>query len=195
MSLGLWMTLISTRSRFRSASPRRCATAARFDVCDLRVVLSRLRDPELPVRDPAGGAVRRRQLLGSWFPLRGLTSDDFARPGLAAQDHSTTSGTSRCRRRAGAGGFATSTMLTKNSLPRRDQEAIRADRAGQGPQRAARALRPRVPQRDAARRRRISRRPSSARPVHRRAADRASCSRSTGSGCSAYEARSSATIR
>ena len=47
-------------------------------------------------------------------------------------------------------------------VPRRDQQAVRADRARQGPDRAPRALRPRLPQRHADRHRRLSRRRSSA---------------------------------
>ena len=60
------------------------------------------------------------------------------------------------------GGFAALTMLTKNSLPRRDQQAVRADRARQGPERAPRAVRPRLPQRHADRHRGLSRPRSSA---------------------------------
>ena len=62
-------------------------------------------------------------------------------------------------------------MLTKNSLPRRDQQAICHDRPRQGADRAARALRPRLPQRHAAGDRRLSG-GLHRHPLHRRAADR-----------------------
>ena len=63
------------------------------------------------------------------------------------------------------------TLLTKNSLPRRNPQAICADRARQGLHRAARALRPRLPQRHAAGDRRLSRR-LRRRLLRRLAADR-----------------------
>jgi ABC-type microcin C transport system permease subunit YejB len=40
------------------------------------VIIVGLRDPRLPVRDPAAGAVRGR-LYWQIFPLRGLTSDNW----------------------------------------------------------------------------------------------------------------------
>ena len=62
-----------------------------------------------------------------WFPLRGLVSDDWAQPGPGRHDRSTISGTWCCRSpRWSIGGFASLTMLTKNSLPRGDRQAVRA---------------------------------------------------------------------
>jgi hypothetical protein len=49
----------------------------------------------LPVRDPADRAVRRRIVLQT-FPLRGLTSDNWAELSLVGKI-STISGTWRCR--------------------------------------------------------------------------------------------------
>ena len=59
--MGLWTTLITYRFRSRSASERRCATAA-GSMCGQRRHHRRLCGAGLSVRRPPDGAVRRRQL-------------------------------------------------------------------------------------------------------------------------------------
>ena len=56
----------------------------------------RLRDPELPVRDPADRAVLRRLVLAD-FPAARPDLGQLGRPRLASARSSTISGTSRCR--------------------------------------------------------------------------------------------------
>ena len=96
------------------------------------------------------------------FPLRGLTSDDWAQfpwwqKILDYFWHLTLPIVSM-----GLAAFATMTLLTKNSFLEEIAQAIRADRARQGLLGAAGALRPHLPQRHADRHRRLSRAPSSA---------------------------------
>ena len=103
------------------------------------------------------------------FPLRGLTSDNFAdldwpHKILDYLWHITLPVASLV-----LGSFATSTLADQEFVPRRDPEGLRADGADEGPERAAGALRPRVPQRDADRHRRLSRR------LRRRVLRRARC--------------------
>ena len=93
----------------------------------------RLRHPELPVRDPADRAVRRRQLLrlvpacAGWSPRTGA-----ACPGRRRS--STISGTSTLPVMAhGDRRLRQPDHADQELLPRRDQQAVRADRARQGP--------------------------------------------------------------
>ena len=98
--------------------------------------------------------------FAQWFPLRGLTSDTWALMSWPQRVvdylwHIALPVTALV-----VGGFATSTMLTEELVPGRDQQAVRGHRAGQGALLAARALRPRVPQRHADRGGRLSQRAS-----------------------------------
>ena len=131
---------------------------SRFDVWTQRVIIVGYAIPGflfaiLLVVLFAGGS------FFNWFPLRGLTSDNFAQ---------TAPGPSRSLdylwhlvlplMALVIGSFATMTLLTKNSfLDEIKKQYVMTARA-KGLTRAARALRPCVPQRDADRHRRLSRR-------------------------------------
>jgi microcin C transport system substrate-binding protein len=119
ISLGLWSTLIAYLISIPLGIRKAVRDGTRFDTWTSRRHHRRLRDPGLPVRDPAARAVRRRLLLADLPAAR----PDLGQLGAARWParSSTTSGTSRCRSSPDHRRFATLTLLTKNSLPRRDQ--------------------------------------------------------------------------
>ena len=96
ISLGLWMTLISYAISIPLGIAKAVARRLALRRLDLGAGHLRLRDAELPVRDPAGGAVLRRLVLADLSAARPHLRQ-FRRPRLAAQGFSTISGTSRCR--------------------------------------------------------------------------------------------------
>ncbi len=158
------------RSRFRSASPRRCATA-RASMSGPRPSSSsamRFRafsSPVLLIVLFCGGS------FWQIFPLRGLTSENFAQLSLVGKIadylwHITLPVTAMT-----LGAFATVDLSHQEFLPRRDPQAICADGADEGPDRAARSLWPCLPQRHDDRHRRLSRRLHQ-RLLRRLAADR-----------------------
>ncbi len=111
------------------------------------------------------------------FPLRGLTSENFAQLSLLGKIkdyfwHITLPVTALT-----LGAFATVDLSHQEFLPRRNPQAICADRADEGPERAARALRPCLSQCDDDRGRGISRRVHQC-LLRRLAADRNASSRS-----------------
>ena len=120
----------------------------------------RLRDPELPVRGAADRAVLRRLVLADLSPARPHLRQ-FRRARLAAQDSRLPLAHHAAGDGAGARLLRHLDPAHQEFLPRRDQEVLCPDGADEGPERAARALRARVPQRDADRHRRVSRAPSS----------------------------------
>ena len=84
ISLGLWLTLIRTWSPFRSASARRCNDGSTFDVWTSAVIIIGYAIPSFILAIMlivlfAGGS------YWSWFPLRGLTSDNFEQPAGGAR--------------------------------------------------------------------------------------------------------------
>ena len=117
ISLGLWTTLLIYLISIPLGIAKAVRDGSRFDVVDLDRRDRRQRHPGLPVRAAAGRAVRRRQLLSRWFPLRGLVSDDWAQlswPATRSLDyfwHMALPIVAMV-----IGGFATLTMLTKNSF-------------------------------------------------------------------------------
>src|SRR5690606_11858312 len=122
------------------------------------------------VRHSADRAVRRRQLLrlvpAARAGLRQLARAVLARahPRLFLAHDAAARGAHHWRVRR-------SYHADQELVPRGDQQAVRADRQGQGPERAPGTLRPRVPQCHADRDRRFSER-LHRHPVHRRHADR-----------------------
>ena len=118
------------------------------------------RHPGLPVRASADRAVRRRQLL-QMVPL--------ARPGVRRLEHfrlpAQGPGLFLAHGAADRGHdhrrIRRPHLPHQEFFPRGDRQAVRADRARQGPDRQSRALRPRLPQRHADRHRRHSGAPSS----------------------------------
>ena len=137
ISLGLWSTLLVYLDlASRSASPRRCATAAAFDVATSAVVLVGYAIPGflfaiLLVVLFAGGS------FVQWFPLRGLTSEGAApgpgrRGSLDYAWHMVLPTMALV-----AGGFASLTILTKNCFLEeiRKQYVVTARAKGAGEQR------------------------------------------------------------
>ena len=161
ISLGLWTTLIIYLISIPLGIAKAVRDGSRFDVWTSAAIIVGYAIPSflfavLLVVLFAGGSFLQM------FPLRGLTSDNCrhavvvaAGPRLllahGAADHG--DGDRQLRRPDDA---------DQELVPRRDRQAIRRHRARQGPDRAPRALRPRVPQRDADRHRRLPRRSSSA---------------------------------
>jgi hypothetical protein len=147
ITLGLWSTLIAYLVSIPLGIRKAVRDGTRFDTFtsgDHRGLC----DPGLPVRDPAARALRGRRYL-QIFPLRGLVSDNWEELTLIRQDRRLL----LAHHAAGAGldhlGLRHADAADQEQLPRRDQEAVRDDRQGQGPERTARALRPCLPQRDA----------------------------------------------
>ena len=96
ISLGLWTTLLIYLISIPLGIRKAVRDGSRFDVWTSVGRHRRLRHPGLPVRPPAGRAVRRRQLLadGSRCAASSPTTGDAV---LGRTDRSTISGTWCCR--------------------------------------------------------------------------------------------------
>ena len=118
ISLGLWTTLLIYLISIPLGIRKAVRDGSRFDVWTSARHHRRLRHPELPVRGAADRAVRRRQLSSTGSRCAACVSDELATQlSWPARDRSTISGTWRCRcSRMVIGGFASLTMLTKNSF-------------------------------------------------------------------------------
>ena len=115
ISLGLWSTLIMYLVSIPLGIAKAGPPWQRLRHLDQLGDHRRLRHSRLPLRHPAGGAVRRRQLLGL-VPLRGLTSNNFDQLSLGGKVldyfwHLALPVTALV-----IGNFATITLLTKNSF-------------------------------------------------------------------------------
>ena len=161
ISLGLWTTLLIYFISIPLGIAKAVRDGSRFDVSTSTILIVLNAIPGflfalLLIVLFAGGSYFK------WFPLRGLVSDNWSSLGLVDKVldylwHMVLP--------IGAmviGGFASLDLPHQELLPRGDQQAVRADRPRQGPGRAPRALRPRLPQRHADRDRGLSRPPSSA---------------------------------
>ena len=97
ISLGLWMTLLSYAISIPLGIRKAVRDGSRFDVWTSGVIVVGYAIPGLPVRDPADHPVRRRLVLG----LLPACADSPPTTGRSLpwyrEDHSTTSGTWRCR--------------------------------------------------------------------------------------------------
>ena len=89
------------------------------------------------------------------FPLRGLTSDNWAELSLMRQGARLPLAHHPAGDRLDHRRLRDDDAPDQELLPRRDQEAVRRHRPRQGPDRAPRPLRPRLPQRHADRHRRL----------------------------------------
>ena len=119
----------------------------------------RLRHPGLPDRDLPDHPVRRRLVLGRVSAARA----DLGQLGgavLVAEDPRLLLASDAADHRHDAQRLRHHDAADQELVPRRDQEAVRADRAGQGLHAAPDALRPHLPQRHADRDRGLSRAPS-----------------------------------
>ena len=156
MSLGIWMTLLTYLISIPLGIRKAVSDGSRFDIWTSGVIIIGYAIPGflfaiLLIILFAGGS------FWDLFPLRGLTSDNWAQlswwqkildyfwhltlPIIAMM-------LARLRHHDAA---------DQELVPRRDHEAIRADRARQGLHAEPGALRPHLPQRDADRHRRLSR--------------------------------------
>ena len=116
MSLGIWMTLLTYLISIPLGIRKAVHDGSRFDIWTSGVIIIGYAIPGflfaiLLIILFAGGS------FWDVFPLRGLTSDNWAAAALVAARSSTISGTWRCRSspwRSRA--FATMTLLTKNSF-------------------------------------------------------------------------------
>ena len=160
ITLGLWSTLLAYLVSIPLGIRKAVRDGSRFDTWTSGAIVFAYAIPGflfaiLLLVLFAGGSYFKL------FPLRGLVSEDFAELSAARQ------GGGLLLARHPAGGGLDDRRLRhpdpahQEFVPGRDREALRDDGAGQGPRRGAGALRPRVPQRDADRRLRLSG------PVHR----------------------------
>ena len=193
VSLGLWSTLLVYFVSIPLGIAKAVRDGSRFDVATSAVVLVGYAVPGflfaiLLVVLFAGGSFLQ------WFPLRGLTSDGPRSWSWRRAGARLSLAHGAADRRAGGRRLRRADHADQELLPGGDPQAIHDHRAGQGRERAARAVPPRLPQRHAADHRRVSRPPSSASCSRRRCWSRSS-SRSTGWGCWVSNRRSGATIR
>ena len=151
MSLGLWMTLLSYSISIPLGIAKAVRDGTRFDAWTSTVIIVGYAIPSflfamLLIVLFAGGS------FWQIFPLRGLTSDDFDQLSLLGKVERL----SLAHRAAGvcddARRLRHADLSDQELLPRRNPQAICADRADEGPDRTPRALRPCVPQRHADRR-------------------------------------------
>ncbi len=157
ISLGLWMTLISYAISIPLGIAKAVRDGSRFDVWTSAAVIFGYAVPSflfaiLLVVLFCGGS------FWQIFPLRGLTSDNFADLTWPHKILDYLWHITLPVDRAGARLVRDLDAADQEFVPRRNPQGLRADRAHEGPQRTARAVRPRVPQRDADRDRRFSRR-------------------------------------
>ena len=116
ISLGLWMTLLTYLISIPLGIRKAVQDGSQFDVWTSGVIIVGYAIPGflfaiLLIILFAGGS------FFDCFPLRGLTSDNWAQLSLVRRRSSTTSGTWRCRSSSMVlGAFATMTLLTKNSF-------------------------------------------------------------------------------
>ena len=155
ISLGLWTTLLTYLISIPLGIRKAVRDGTRFDVWTSAVVIVGNAIPGflfavLLIVLFAGGS------YFDWFPLRGLVSDNWQRAVLAGADPRLSLAHGAADHRAGDRRASPAlTMLTKNSfLDEINKQYVMTARA-KGLTRAARALRPRVPQRHADRDRRL----------------------------------------
>ena len=170
ISLGLWITLLSYLISIPLGIRKAVKDGSAFDVWTSGVVIVGYAIPGflfaiLLMVLFAGGS------FFDWFPLRGLTSDNWDQLSLVAEDPRLSLASGPAADGDGAVGLRHHDAAHQELVPRRDPQAICRHGARQGPVRAAGALRPRLPQRDADRDRRLSRRLHLG-LLHRLAADR-----------------------
>ena len=131
ISLGLWTFFISYLIAVPLGVAKAVREGTRFDFVTTLIVLVGYAIPGLRARRGAARAVRRRSL--HWFPLRGLTSDNWDELSWGAQDRRLP----LAHRAAGDGHGARQLRgddhADQERLPRGDPQAVRADRARQGP--------------------------------------------------------------
>ena len=154
ISLGLWMTLLSYLISIPLGIRKAVRDGSRFDVWTSGVIIVAYAIPGflfaiLLIVLFAGGS------FFDCFPLRGLTSDNWAAALLAGAHPRLFLAPRAAAHRDGARRLRDDDAAHQELVPRRDPQAVRDDGARQGPDRAAGALRPRLPQRDADRHRRL----------------------------------------
>ena len=154
ISLGLWMTLLTYLISIPLGIRKAVRDGSRFDVWTSGVIIVGYAIPGflfaiLLIVLFAGGSFWRS------FPLRGLTSDNWASAALVAEDPRLSLAHHAADHRDGARRLRHHDAAHQELVPRRDPQAICAHRARQGLTERAGALRPRLPQRDADRHRRL----------------------------------------
>ena len=155
ITLGLWSTLLAylisiplgIRKAVRDGTPLRHRDERR----DHR----RLRDPVASSSRSCCSCSSPAARYWRIFPLRGLTSDNWAELSLWGKVLDYLWHITLPVIASTIGAFATMTLLTKNSFLDEIKQAVRDDRPRQGPDRGPRPLRPRLPQRHADRDRRL----------------------------------------
>jgi microcin C transport system permease protein len=157
ISLGLWLTFVSYAISIPLGVAKAVRDGSRFDVWTSAVIIVGYAIPSflfavLLVVLFAGGS------FWNIFPLRGLVSDNFADLSWWEKIIDYAWHLVLATHRTGSLVICNDDAADQELVPRRDQEAVRDDRAGQGPDRAPGAVWPCVPQRHADRDCRFSRR-------------------------------------
>ena len=170
ISLGIWLTLLTYLISIPLGIRKAVKDGSQFDVWTSGAIIVGYAIPGflfaiLLIILFAGGS------FFNFFPLRGLTSDNWAQLSWCRKDRRLFLAPGAADRLHGARRLRHHDAAHQELVPRRDPQAIRAHRARQGLHRAPGALRARLPQRHADRDRRLSRRVR-ARLLLRLAADR-----------------------
>ncbi len=136
ISLGLWMTFLSYAISIPLGIRKAVKDGTRFDTATSAIVIFGYAIPNflfavLLIVLFCGGS------FWQIFPLRGLTSDNFADLDLAAQGSRLSLAHHAAGDGAGARLVRHDDAAHQELVPRRDQEGLRADRADEGPFRAA----------------------------------------------------------
>ncbi len=170
ISLGIWLTLLTYLISIPLGIRKAVKDGSQFDVWTSGAIIIGYAIPGflfaiLLIILFAGGS------FFNIFPLRGLTSDNWAQLSVARKDPRLFLAPGAADHLDGARRVRHHDAAHQEFVPRRNPQAIRAHRPRQGLRRAPGALRPRLPQRHADRDRRLSRRVR-ARLLFRLAADR-----------------------
>ncbi len=155
ITLGLWSTLIAYVISIPLGIRKAVRDGSRFDTWTSGVIIMAYAIPAFLF------AVILMVLFagGSYwqiFPLRGLTSDNFADLSVWGKVKDYAWHAALPVIAATISSFRDADAADQEQLPGRDQQAVRDDRAGQGADRTPRPVRPRLPQRDADRDRGVS---------------------------------------
>ena len=136
ITLGLWMTLLSYAISIPLGIRKAVKDGSRFDTWTSAGRDRRLCHSELPVRDPADRALRRRLVLAD-LPLAGPDLGELGAAQPDGQDRRLSLAHRPARSGDGVRGLRDLDLADQELLPRRDPEAIRADGADEGPRSAA----------------------------------------------------------
>jgi microcin C transport system permease protein len=115
ISLGVWILLLSYIISIPLGIKKAVTDGSRFDVWTSGLIIVAYAVPRLPVRHPADRLFAGGSFF-DWFPLRGLTSDNFAELSLFGKIVDYFWHLALPLIALSLSAFATTTLLTKNSF-------------------------------------------------------------------------------